>query len=42
MLSLVLAGLALALGRIGYRNIVSERRESAGAPVADGGRTEDD
>ncbi len=42
VLSLVLAGLALALGRIGYRNIVSERRESAGAPVADGGRTEDD
>ncbi|WP_433628940.1 carbon starvation CstA family protein [Halomicrococcus sp. NG-SE-24] len=41
ILSLVLAGLALALARIGYRNISSARSEQTGRPVADGGEADD-
>jgi len=41
ILSLVLAGLAIALGRIGYRNIKSAKEGPTGAAVADGGQVDD-
>ncbi|WP_227353065.1 carbon starvation CstA family protein [Haladaptatus salinisoli] len=40
IISLILAGLALALARIGYRNIASARRERPSTPVADGGEAD--
>ncbi|WP_458207363.1 carbon starvation CstA family protein [Haladaptatus sp. NG-SE-30] len=42
IISLILAGLAVSLARIGYRNIMSARRERTGTAVADGGEEADD
>ncbi|WP_435155905.1 carbon starvation CstA family protein [Haladaptatus sp. DFWS20] len=41
IISLVLTGLALALAKIGYENIMSTRRERAGPAVTDGGEADD-